>query len=38
MLAIRAEIDAWMEKKEGEAAQAGMTRWLNSRERRELAE
>ena len=36
MLAIRAEIDAWAAKKESEAARAGMTYWLNSRERMEL--
>lgn len=36
MLAIRAEIDAWIVKKESEAAQAAITDWLNSRERREL--
>ena len=35
MLAIRAEIDAWARKKEGQSAQAGITRWLNSRERLE---
>ena len=38
MLAIRAEIDAWAEKKESEAAQAGITDWLNSRERLESGE
>ena len=36
MLAIRAEMDAWIRKKESEAAQAGITGWLNNRERREL--
>ena len=36
MLAIRTEIDTWIEKKESEAAQAGITDWLNSRERREM--
>jgi len=36
MLAIRAEIEAWAAKKEGEAAQQGITDWLNSRERREI--
>ena len=36
MLAIRGDLDAWKQKKESEAAQAGMTRWLNSRERWEL--
>ena len=35
MLAIRAEMDAWAEKKESQAAQAGITDWLNSRERLE---
>ena len=30
MLAIRSEIDAWREKKESEAAQAGYNAWLNS--------
>ena len=30
MLAIRAEIDAWREKKESEAAQAGYSAWLRS--------
>ena len=35
MLAIRADLDAWAEKKESEAAQAGITGWLNSRERLE---
>lgn len=33
MLAIRTEIEAWAEKKESQAAQAGITDWLNSRER-----
>ena len=33
MLAIRAEIDAWREKKENRAAQAGYNAWLNSPER-----
>ncbi|MCR5566517.1 MAG: hypothetical protein K6F61_06665 [Clostridiales bacterium] len=33
MLAIRAEIDAWREKKENRAAQAGYSAWLNSPER-----
>ena len=33
MLAIRAEIDAWREKKEGLEAQAGYSRWLNSETR-----
>ena len=30
MLAIRAEIDAWKEKKESQEAQAEYSRWLNS--------
>ena len=38
MLAIRADLDAWIAKKESAAAQAEISRWLNSRERRELAE
>ena len=39
MLAIRAEIDTWREKKEGLEAQAGYSAWLNSRERhRRIAE
>ena len=38
MLAIRAEIDAWIEKKESESAQAGITDWLNSEERWKLEE
>ncbi len=38
MLAIRADIDAWAQKKESEKAQAGITDWLNSRERQELGE
>ena len=33
MLAICAETEAWREKKESEAAQAGINRWLNSDER-----
>ena len=33
MLAICAEIEAWREKKESRDAQAGYSRWLNSRER-----
>ena len=33
MLAIRAEIDAWREKKENRAAQAGYNAWLNSPDR-----
>ncbi len=33
MLAIRADLDAWIEKKESQAAQAGITAWLNSEER-----
>ena len=35
MLAIRAEIDAWREKKESREAQAGYGTWLNSAARRE---
>ena len=35
MLAIRAEIDAWREKKESREAQAGYSAWLNSDDRRE---
>ena len=38
MLAIRADLDAWIEKKESQAAQAGINDWLNSRERREQEE
>ena len=38
MLAIRAELDAWRERKESQAAQAGITRWLNSAERWALEE
>ena len=38
MLAIRSDIDAWIGKKESEAAQAGITDWLNSRERWSLEE
>ena len=30
MLAIRAEIDTWKEKKESQEAQAKYSRWLNS--------
>ena len=33
MLAICADIRTWREKKESEAAQAGITGWLNSEER-----
>ena len=33
MLAIRAEIDTWREKKESQEAQAGYNAWLNSDER-----
>ena len=33
MLAIRAEIDAWREKKENRDAMAGYNAWLNSPER-----
>ena len=38
MLAIRADVDAWIRKKESEAAQAGMTDWPNSEERWRLGE
>ena len=38
MLAIRADVDAWIRKKEGQAAQAGITSWLNSSERWRLDE
>ena len=38
MLAIRSDIDVWIEKKESEAAQAGITDWLNSKERWALEE
>lgn len=34
MLAIRAEIDAWREKKESREAQAAYSGWLNSETRR----
>ena len=37
MLAIRAEIDAWREKKEARDAQIGYGSWLNSYTRRENA-
>ena len=30
MLAIRADIDKWRDKKESEQAQAGITAWLNN--------
>ncbi len=33
MLAIRAEIDAWRERKESRDAQAGYSAWLNSEAR-----
>ena len=33
MLAIRAEIDAWRQKKESREAQAGYSAWLNSETR-----
>ena len=36
MLAIRAEIDAWREKKENQAAQAGYSAWLNSPDRQKM--
>lgn len=38
MLAIRAEIDAWKEKKENLEAQEGYSRWLNSAARMENME
>ena len=38
MLAIRAEIDAWREKKESQEAQAGYSAWLNSDIRRKVEE
>lgn len=38
MLAIRADIDAWREKKESQEAQAGYSRWLSSAERRKAQE
>ena len=34
MLAIRAEIEAWREKRESRDAQDGYSAWLNSEERR----
>ena len=37
-LAIRAEIEAWREKKENREAQEGYSRWLNSAERWERME
>ena len=36
MLAIRAEIDAWREKKENQAAQAGYSVWLGSPDRQKM--
>ena len=36
--AIRAEIDAWKEKKENREAQEGYSRWLNSAARMENME
>ena len=36
MLAIRAEIDAWREKKENQAARAGYNAWLNSPDRQKM--
>ena len=33
MLAIKAEIDTWREKKAGQEAQAGYSAWLSSKER-----
>lgn len=38
MLAIRAEIDAWRDRKESLEAQDGYTRWLNSEARLRNAE
>ena len=38
MLAIRAEIDAWREKKESQEAQAGFSAWLSSEERMNAAD
>ena len=38
MLAIRAEIETWREKKESEEAQQGYSRWLNSETRRRNGE
>ena len=38
MLAIRAEIETWREKKENQEAQEGYTRWLNSETRRRNGE
>ena len=35
MLAIRSEIEAWREKKENQAAQAGYSAWLRSDDRQE---
>ena len=35
MLSIRAEIDAWREKKESREAQSGYYRWLDSDARRQ---
>ena len=35
MLAIRAEIEAWREKRESRDAQDGYSAWLNSEERRQ---
>ena len=35
MLAIRAEIDAWRERKESREAQAGYNAWLWQRKREE---
>ena len=38
MLAIRAEIDAWHEKKESQSARAGYSAWLSSETRRRSEE
>ena len=38
MLAIRAEIDAWRDRKESLQAQEGYSRWLNSETRRRNTE
>ena len=37
MLAIKAEIDAWREKKESQEAQASYSAWLRSEERENAA-
>ena len=38
MLAIKADIDAWREKKESQEAQAGYNAWLRSEERENAAQ